>query len=104
VEIFVKDLIQFYNSKREKKSLSSGFFVTAAGMVQQNDEIEPLDDRTTMNLVWCSECSASDVLAASPVCPSALGHLYFSFVLQLLLHLLTESGAAKFHAQAHFPT
>jgi hypothetical protein len=47
VEIFVKDLIQFYNSKREKKSLSSSFFVTAAGMVQQNDEIVSLDDRTT---------------------------------------------------------
>jgi hypothetical protein len=62
VEIFVKDLIQFYNSKREKKSLSSGDFVTAAGMVQQNHEVKPLDDRTTMNLVWCSECSASEFL------------------------------------------
>jgi hypothetical protein len=56
-----------------------------------------------MNLVWCSECFSAEFLR-DPVCPSALGHLYFSFVLQLLLHLLTESGAAKFHAQAHFPT
>jgi hypothetical protein len=62
VEIFVKDLIQFYNSKREKKSLSSGDFVTAAGMVQQNDEIESLNDGTTMNLAWCSECSAAEFL------------------------------------------
>ena len=45
-------------------------------------------------------------LSNSPpaVCPSALGHLYFSFALQPLLHRLTESGAAKFHAQAHIPT
>jgi hypothetical protein len=39
VEIFVKDLIQFYNSKREKKSLSSSDFVTAAGMVQQTAKL-----------------------------------------------------------------
>jgi hypothetical protein len=34
VEIFDKDFFQFCNSKREKKSLSSSDFVTAAGMVQ----------------------------------------------------------------------
>ncbi len=31
-----KIFFQFYNSKREKKSLSSSDFVTAAGMVQQS--------------------------------------------------------------------
>jgi len=35
VEIFDKDFFQIHNSKREKKSLSSSDFVTAAGMVQE---------------------------------------------------------------------
>jgi hypothetical protein len=36
VEIFGKDFFQFHNSKREKKSLSSSDFVTAAHLVHQD--------------------------------------------------------------------
>jgi hypothetical protein len=36
VEIFGKDFFQIHNSKREKKSLSSSDFVTAAELVQQD--------------------------------------------------------------------
>jgi hypothetical protein len=37
VENFDKDFLPVLNSKREKKSLSSGDFVTAAGMVQESE-------------------------------------------------------------------
>jgi hypothetical protein len=37
VENFDKDFLPLRNSKREKKSLSSSDFVTAAGMVQESE-------------------------------------------------------------------
>jgi hypothetical protein len=37
VEIFDKDFFAFRNSKREKKSLSSGDLITAASVVQESE-------------------------------------------------------------------
>jgi hypothetical protein len=95
VEIFRKDFSDHHDSKREAKILSSSDFVTAASMVQELTSGAGTDVASYVS---------TNREFATPVCPSALGHLYFSFALQSLLHRLTESGAGKFHAQAHIPT
>jgi hypothetical protein len=101
VEIFNKDFPCVHNSKREKKSLSSSDFVTAADMVQREMAQQSANLQRAITGLGGRSGAAERL---TRVCPSALGHLYFSFALQPLLHRLTESGAAKFHAQTHIPT
>jgi hypothetical protein len=68
VEIFGKDFSDLHDSKREEKLLSSSDFVTAASVVQQSANSNPL----AMNLGWCSDDPRLSSHSASlPDCPGS---------------------------------